>query len=101
MRTAETVLNIIRERGQQGRPLERLYRHLYNRDLYLRAYGNSRNRLLESDVTRKSVTRRSEGGRWKRAGQPVPRWRPTIPHDGFLGEDGAAMPCPYPTYPIS
>jgi len=31
MRTAETVLNIIRERGQQGRPLERLYRHLYNR----------------------------------------------------------------------
>ena len=39
MRTAETVLNIIRERGQQGRPLERLYRHLYNRDLYLRAYG--------------------------------------------------------------
>ena len=39
MRTAETVLNIIRNRGQQGRPLERLYRHLYNRDLYLRAYG--------------------------------------------------------------
>ena len=39
MRTAETVLNIIRDRGQQGRPLERLYRHLYNRDLYLRAYG--------------------------------------------------------------
>ncbi len=39
MRTAETVLNIIRERGRQGQPLERLYRHLYNRDLYLRAYG--------------------------------------------------------------
>jgi group II intron reverse transcriptase/maturase len=39
MRTAETVLNIIRDRGQQGRPLERLYRHLYNRELYLCAYG--------------------------------------------------------------
>ncbi len=39
MRTAETVLNIIRDRGQRGRPLERLYRHLYNRELYLRAYG--------------------------------------------------------------
>ena len=39
MRTAETVLNIIRERGQRGQPLERLYRHFYNRDLYLRAYG--------------------------------------------------------------
>jgi len=39
MQTAETVLNIIRERGQHGLPLERLYRQLYNRDLYLRAYG--------------------------------------------------------------
>jgi group II intron reverse transcriptase/maturase len=33
------VLNILRERGQRGLPLERLYRQLYNRDLYLRAYG--------------------------------------------------------------
>jgi hypothetical protein len=39
MQTAETVLNIIRDRGQRGLPLERLYRQLYNRDLYLRAYG--------------------------------------------------------------
>ena len=39
MQTAETVLNIIRERGQRGWPLERVYRQLYNRDLYLRAYG--------------------------------------------------------------
>jgi len=39
MRTAETVLSIIRERGRRGLPLERLYRQLYNRDLYLRAYG--------------------------------------------------------------
>ncbi|MEO1352589.1 MAG: reverse transcriptase domain-containing protein [Cyanobacteria bacterium J06635_15] len=39
MRDATTVLNIIRDRGQRGLPLERLYRQLYNRDLYLRAYG--------------------------------------------------------------
>ena len=39
MRTAETVLSITRERGQRGLPLERLYRQLYNRNLYLRAYG--------------------------------------------------------------
>ena len=39
MQTAETVLSIIRERGQRGLPLERVYRHLYNQDLYLRAYG--------------------------------------------------------------
>lgn len=39
MRNAATVLNIIRDRGCRGLPLERLYRQLYNRDLYLRAYG--------------------------------------------------------------
>jgi len=39
MRTAEMELNIIRERGRRGLPLERLYRQLYNRDLYLRAYA--------------------------------------------------------------
>jgi group II intron reverse transcriptase/maturase len=39
MRTAEMELNIIRERGRRGLPLERLYPQLYNRDLYLQAYG--------------------------------------------------------------
>jgi group II intron reverse transcriptase/maturase len=39
MRDATTVLNVIRDRGQRGLPIERLYRQLYNRDLYLRAYG--------------------------------------------------------------
>lgn len=39
MRTAETILNIIRERGQRGLPVENVYRLLYNPDLYLRAYG--------------------------------------------------------------
>ncbi len=39
MRNAETILGIIRERGRQGLPLEDIYRQLYNRDLYLRAYG--------------------------------------------------------------
>jgi group II intron reverse transcriptase/maturase len=39
MRNADTVLAVIRERGRRGLPLEDLYRQLYNRDLYLRAYG--------------------------------------------------------------
>ena len=39
MRTAETVLGIIRERGKRGLPLEEVYRQLYNPDLYLRAYA--------------------------------------------------------------
>jgi group II intron reverse transcriptase/maturase len=39
MRKAATVLEIIRERGRRGLPLERVYRCLFNPDLYLLAYG--------------------------------------------------------------
>jgi len=39
MRKAETILNIVNERGQRGLPLEGLYRLLFQRDLYLRAYA--------------------------------------------------------------
>lgn len=39
MRSADTVLAIIHERGQRGLPLERVHRLLYNRDLFLRAYA--------------------------------------------------------------
>jgi group II intron reverse transcriptase/maturase len=39
MQEARTVLAIIHERGKKGLPLERVYRHLFNRDLYLMAYG--------------------------------------------------------------
>jgi group II intron reverse transcriptase/maturase len=39
MRNAETVLAVIRERGTRGLPLEDVYRQLFNKDLYLRAYA--------------------------------------------------------------
>ena len=39
MREAAAILEIIRKRGEQGLPLERVYRLLYNRDLFLLAYG--------------------------------------------------------------
>ena len=39
MQDAETVLNIIRHRGQRGLKVERLYRQLFNMDLYLYAYS--------------------------------------------------------------
>jgi len=39
MRSAETVLGVIRERGRRGLPLERLYRQLFNKELFLMAYG--------------------------------------------------------------
>jgi group II intron reverse transcriptase/maturase len=45
MRNAETILDIIRERGRRKLPLEDIYRQLYNRDLYLRAYS----RLYRND----------------------------------------------------
>lgn len=39
MREAERILNVIRERGKRRLPLERLYRLLFQRDLYLHAYA--------------------------------------------------------------
>ncbi len=39
MRNAETILGIIRQRGQRGLPVKDAYCLLYQPDLYLRAYG--------------------------------------------------------------
>jgi group II intron reverse transcriptase/maturase len=39
IRNADTILTVIRERGRRGLPLERVYRLLYNPDLYLKAYA--------------------------------------------------------------
>lgn len=39
MQTANTLFTIIRERGKQGLPLERIYRMLFNKELYLLAYS--------------------------------------------------------------
>ena len=40
MREARTILELLRERGKKGLPLERVYRLLYNPDLFLPAYGH-------------------------------------------------------------
>ena len=40
MQKAEVVLGVLRERGRKGLPLTQLYRQMFNRDLYLLAYGN-------------------------------------------------------------
>src|SRR5437660_5647293 len=39
MREARTILQLLRERGEKRLPLERVYRLLYNPNLYLMAYG--------------------------------------------------------------
>ena len=44
MRATDTILNIHRDRGSRGLPLERVYKHLFNPTFYLHAYGKiSRN----------------------------------------------------------
>jgi len=39
MRTADTILNIIQDRGKRKLPLDDVYRPLYNPDMYLRGYA--------------------------------------------------------------
>ncbi|MFD7409934.1 maturase, partial [Streptomyces sp. NPDC059866] len=39
MQSTATVLDVLRERGRRSLPLERLYRQLFNPQLFLMAYG--------------------------------------------------------------
>src|SRR3989440_12610243 len=45
MRSSETVLGMLQDRGKRGLPIQDLYRQLYNPHLYLRAYA----RLYSND----------------------------------------------------
>ena len=40
MQKAEVVPGVLRERGRRGLPCTQLYRQMFNKDLYLLAYGN-------------------------------------------------------------
>ncbi len=57
MRTAETVLGVIRERGRRRLPLEDVYRQLYNPNLYLRAYARlyANNGAMTPGTTQETV----------------------------------------------
>jgi group II intron reverse transcriptase/maturase len=57
MQEAETVLSVIRERGRRGLPLERLYRQLFSKELFLVAYGRiySNQGAMTPGVTRETV----------------------------------------------
>lgn len=39
MQTTDVLLGLLRERGKRGLPLTRIYRQLFNPNLYLTAYG--------------------------------------------------------------
>lgn len=57
MRTAKTVLTVIRERGKQHKPIERVYKLLFNRDFYLNAYAKlyPNNGAMTKGVTDETV----------------------------------------------
>ena len=40
MQEAAVVLSVLRERGRRGLSCKQLYRQMFNKDLYLLAYGN-------------------------------------------------------------
>ena len=40
MQEAAVVLGVLRERGRKGLPFTQLFRQMFNKDLYLLAYGN-------------------------------------------------------------
>lgn len=57
MRTAQTILTVIQERGKRKLPLERVYKMLFNRELYLAAYAKlySNSGAMTKGVTNETV----------------------------------------------
>ena len=57
MRTAQTVLTVIQERGKQQKPIERVYKLLFNREFYLNAYAKlyPNNGAMTKGVTEETV----------------------------------------------
>jgi len=53
MQPTDVYLELLRERGKNGLPLERVYRQLFNRNLYLTAYGKI---YRNAGATTKGVT---------------------------------------------
>jgi retron-type reverse transcriptase len=62
MQTAEVVLGVLRERGRKGLPCTQLYRQMFNRELYLAAYGKiySNQGAMTPGVGRETADRMSE-----------------------------------------
>ncbi len=90
MRNAEAVLNVIRERGERGLPLEDIYRQLHNRELYLRAYGHL---YSNQGAMTKGTTSETVGGMsLLEPVEPVRQhdWSSCLPHRGL-----AATPAPF------
>jgi group II intron reverse transcriptase/maturase len=63
MQEAAVVLSVLRERGRKGLPCTQLYRQMFNRDLYLLAYGNvySNQGAMTPGVSEETADGMSEG----------------------------------------
>jgi hypothetical protein len=88
MRDAATVLEIIRERGRRGLPLERVYRCLFNPDLYLPNHDE----CWRASCYGKRARLVRRGAVEKGPGQPAPRRRPTLHHVRFGPEAAGKGP---------
>src|SRR5207244_12669167 len=64
MQSAATLLGVIQDRGSKGLPLERVYRHLFNRELYLQAFARiaSNEGALTPGDTAEPADGMSQGG---------------------------------------
>lgn len=63
MQDAETVLSVLRERGKKGLSCSELYRQMFNKDLYLLAYGGiySNKGAMTPGVSEETADGMSEG----------------------------------------
>jgi retron-type reverse transcriptase len=102
MQSANTVLGVLRERGRRGLPLERLYRQLFNPELYLRAYGKlyANKGAMTPGVTGETV----DGMSLAKIGQIINtlreerwRWRP-VRRAYVPKKDGRRRPLGLPTW---
>ena len=62
MQDANVYLELVHERGKKGLPLERVYRQLFNKELFLMAYGKIyRNKgAMTHGVTLPAIVKASE-----------------------------------------
>lgn len=73
MQKIETVLNVIQNRGEQGKSLERLYRQLFNEELYEKAYAEIY--ASEGSITPGSSDNTLDGMSHKRIAEIIQRVR--------------------------
>ncbi len=60
MRNAQEYLKLVRNRGERGLELKRVYRHLQNRDLFLMAYA----KLYANDDLKRCYAGRPNPPQW-------------------------------------